>query len=116
MVKLIRRVRWLVDREWVRVGWAGMPTLRHQLIAFAPLVAALPAVVLAERYSYAAGTIIITIGVLAYIALIGWIHFRRLAAIGSFSTTRSERSIKRSRRREIDASTQSLGVERKNGS
>jgi len=32
----IQSLRVAIDKEWIRVGWAGMPTLRHHLIAFSP--------------------------------------------------------------------------------
>ena len=37
MAKIAHRLRRIIDKEWIRVGWAGMPTLRHHLIAFAPV-------------------------------------------------------------------------------
>lgn len=75
----------------------------------------LPAVVV-ERYSYAAGVVIVAAGILIYIAIITWIHIRRVAGVGSFSTARSERFIKRNRRQRTMATTQPSRDKSTNGS
>lgn len=99
MVKIGRRLRRIVDKEWIRVGWVGMPTLRHNLVAFMPMIALLVPSAVVEQWSYYAGAAILAIGFFLYGALITWILSRRLAGLGSFSTTRSERVAKRQRRR-----------------
>ena len=76
-----------------------MPTLRHHLIAFAPVfILLLPAMIL-EQWSYALGVSTLVVGLLAYALLIIWIHFRRMNGVGAFSTSRSERVTRRSNRR-----------------
>ena len=99
MKGLIQSLRVAIDKEWIRVGWAGMPTLRHHLIAFAPVVILLlPAIVLEQR-SYALGVLTLVVGFLAYAVLIIWIHLRRMNGVGAFSTSRSERVTRRGNRR-----------------
>lgn len=99
MAQLGHRLRRIVDKEWIRVGWAGMPTLRHHLVAFLPMIALLIPSVVVEQWSYNAGAAILAIGFLLYFASIMWIHLRRMAGLGYFSSTRSERVAKRQRRR-----------------
>jgi len=99
MAEPIHRLGRIVDKEWIRVGWAGMPTLRHHLIAFTPLAILVAPAMVAERWSYEAGAAILFIGILAYCEMIIWIHVRRLAGLGPFSSRRSDRVIKRHRRR-----------------
>lgn len=99
MKQLGRRLRRIVDKEWIRVGWAGMPTLRHHLVAFAPMIALLIPSIVVEQWSYDAGVAILAIGLALYGALIMWIHVRRMAGLGYFSSTRSERMATRHRRR-----------------
>ncbi|RIV80474.1 hypothetical protein D2V17_19365 [Aurantiacibacter xanthus] len=92
-------IRVAIDKEWIRVGWAGMPTLRHHLIAFAPAaILLLPAMIL-EQWSYALGVPTLVVGFLAYAVIIIWIHIRRMNGVGAFSTSRSERVARRSNRR-----------------
>lgn len=75
-----------------------MPTLRHHLIAFIPmLVPILPSMVV-EQWFYNAGAAILFIGIILYGALIMWIHLRRMAGLGYFSSTRSDRVAKRHQR------------------
>ncbi|WP_120077294.1 hypothetical protein [Aurantiacibacter odishensis] len=94
----IQSLRTAIDKEWIRVDWAGMPTLRHHLIAFAPLfVLLLPAMIL-EQWSYALGISTLVIGFVSYAVFIIWIHFRRINGVGAFSTSRSERVTRRSNR------------------
>lgn len=92
-------LRVAIDKEWIRVGWAGMPTLRHHLIAFAPvIILVLPAMIL-EKWSYALGVSTLVVGFLAYAVIIFWIHLRRMNGVGAFSTSRSEGVTRRSNRR-----------------
>lgn len=99
MSQLSHRLRRIVDREWIRVGWAGMPTLRHHLIAFAPTICLLIPSMVVERWSYNAGTAILFVGFFLYGGLIMWIHVRRMIGLGYCSSVRSERVAKRSRRK-----------------
>jgi NhaP-type Na+/H+ and K+/H+ antiporter len=99
MAQLGGRLRRIVDREWIRVGWAGMPTSRHHLLAFLPMIALLIPSMVVEQWSYNAAAAILAVGMLIYGAMIMWIHIRRMAGLGSFSTTRSQRVAKRRQRR-----------------
>ena len=99
MAQLSHRLRRIVDREWIRVGWAGMPTLRHHLIAFAPMIFLLIPSMVVEQWSYNAGAAILFVGLILYGGLIMWIHVRRMIGLGYCSSIRSERVAKRSRRK-----------------
>ena len=95
----IHSLRVAIDKEWIRVGWAGMPTLRHNLIAFTPVVILLLPAMILEQWSYALGASTLMVGFLACVVLIIWIHLRRMNGLGAFSTSRSERVTRRSNRR-----------------
>lgn len=99
MAELVHRLRRIVDKEWIRVGWAGMPTPRHFLIALTPVAILLAPAMVAERWSYDTGAAILLIGILASCAMIIWIHTRRMAGLGYFSSARSDRVAERQRRR-----------------
>ena len=99
MEKPIQRLRLIVDKEWIKVGWAGTPTLRHQFIALGPAIIVLVPSLLIERWSYAVGIGVLGGSFVAYGVMIIWIHIRRMAGLGYFSTKRSDRVAKRSRRR-----------------
>lgn len=99
------RLRRIVDKEWIRAGWAGMPTLRHHLIAFTPVAILLVPSIVAEQWSYDAGAAILLIGFLMYGAMIMWIHLRKMVGLGYFSSTRSERVAKRYRYRRAQLSS-----------
>lgn len=101
MAQLSHRLRRIVDREWIRVGWAGMPTLRHHLIAVAPMICLLVPATVVEQWSYNAGAAILFVGLFLYGGLIMWIHVRRMVGLGYCSSIRSERVAKRSRRKRI---------------
>ncbi len=98
MAKPIHRLGRIVDKEWISVGWAGMPTLKHHLIAFTPVAILLVPAMVAERWSYETGAAILFIGFLAYFAMIIWIYVRRMAGLGFFSSGRSDRVAKRHQR------------------
>jgi len=95
----IQRLRLAIDKEWIRVGWEGMPTLRHHLMAFTPAIILLLPVMILEQWSYVLGTATLAVGLLFYGVSMIWIHLRRMNGVGSFSTTRSERVIRRSNRK-----------------
>lgn len=88
----------MIDKEWIRVGWVGRPTLRHHLIAFTPMILLLPAAMILEKWSYATGATIIGAGMLLYVVAIIWIWMRALTGLGYFSSRRSDRVAKRLRR------------------
>ena len=111
MEKPIQRLRRIIDKEWIRVGWAGRPTLRHQFIALGPTIIVLVPSLLIERWFYAVGVGILCASFVAYGAMITWIHIRRMAGVGSFSTTRSDRVAKRSQRRR-DRSSRTAPIDR----
>ncbi|MBB3032587.1 hypothetical protein [Alteriqipengyuania lutimaris] len=95
----IAYLRRLIDREWIKVDWAGSPTLGHRLIALAPSAILLIPVTLVERFSYEWGIAILSVGFALSAGIYFWILQRQLAGIGSFSTSRSDRVVKRSRRK-----------------
>lgn len=76
-----------------------MPTLRHHLIAFVPMLALLGPSMVVEQWSYDVGAAIMFIGAILYGVLIMWIHLRQMAGLGYFSSKRSERVAKRHQRR-----------------
>lgn len=98
MATLGHRSRRIIDRDWIRVGWAGRPTLRHHLIAFTPAAILLIPATLVEQRSYRTSAALLLAGFLAYLALMVWIHVRGMAGLGYFSTIRSDRIAKRQRR------------------
>lgn len=101
MAQLSHRLRRIVDRKWIRVGWAGLPTLRHHLIAFAPMICLLIPSTIVEQWSYKAGAAILFVGLFLYGTLIMWIHVRRMIGLGYCSSLRSERVAKRSHRKRV---------------
>jgi hypothetical protein len=99
MAQLLHRLIRNVDKEWIKVGWAGMPTLRHNLLALTPLVIFLVPAMIVEPWNYDAGAAILLIGMLMSSYLIIWINLRKLAGLGYFSSVRSDRVAKRQQRR-----------------
>jgi hypothetical protein len=97
----IARIRRAIDREWIRVGWVGSQTLKQRLIALVPLlIFTVPGLIV---NSYALGGAFILTGMCLTATVTFWIEARRLAGTGSFSSKRSERFTKRSRRSREDA-------------
>lgn len=91
----LARIRRAIDREWIRVGWAGTQTLKHRLISLAPLlICSVPALIL-EPFSYGASVALILTGVCLTATLGLWIEKRRLAGTGHFLSKRSERVVRR---------------------
>ena len=102
-MKPIACFRRAVDREWIRVGWAGTQTLKHRLIALVPLlIFAVPALII-EPVSYGAGAVFLLTGMVLTIVASLWVEGRRLVGTGSFSSKRSERFVRRSRLSQEDA-------------
>ncbi|MEL7688757.1 hypothetical protein AAG596_14460 [Citromicrobium bathyomarinum] len=95
----IAYLRRLIDREWIKVDWAGRPTLGHRFMAFTPSAIFLIPAMLVERSSYGWSIAILTVGFVLSAGIYFWILRRQLVGIGSFSTTRSDRVVKRNRRK-----------------
>ena len=94
-MKIIADVRRMIDREWIKVDWAGGQTLTHRLIAAAPLaVALLVSILLPRGFGIVAGGV----GLFATVVITIWIEGRRMAGTGAFSTRRSDKIAKRMRR------------------
>ena len=93
----LHRVKRVVDREWIRVGWAGFPTLNHRLIAMMPLLIVIPVAWLIEPLSYSSALVVVLIGLFLSVAALVWIIYRQWAGIGAFLTKRSEQTARRSR-------------------
>ena len=92
----IARIRRAIDREWIKAGWSGGQTLRHRLIALAPLlILALPAL-LVETFSYVTAVVFVISGACLAGVVTLWIEGRRMAGTGAFSSKRSERFVRRS--------------------
>lgn len=104
MGKAARRLRRIVDKEWIRVGWLGMPTLRHYLIAFTPMAILLIPSALMERWSYDASVAIMLVGLLITFAMLFWMRFRQMTGLGYFNSVRSDRVAKRRRLRRLQSS------------
>jgi hypothetical protein len=117
MATLGHRLRRIIDRDWIRVGWVGRPTLRHHLIAFTPAAILLIPATLVEQRSYrTSAAALLLAGFFAYFALMVWIHVRGMAGLGYFSTIRSDRVAKRHRRSPSSLSIPTNADQSANGS
>jgi hypothetical protein len=97
-VKRIARIRRAIDREWIRVGWKGTQTSKHRLMSLGPLLIFTIPTLIVEPFSYGAAGAFFLTGFCLTVALSLWIEGRRMAGTGSFSSRRSERFAKRSRK------------------
>ncbi len=97
---MLRRVLRAIDREWIRVGWVGMQTLRHRMIALSPLLIVTPAAMLIEHWAYDAGAVIVVVGVVAASIATLYIEHRRMIAVSA--PHRSARLFQRRARNRLD--------------
>lgn len=108
-MKPIPRLRRIIDREWIRVGWSGHLTWKHRLIMAAPFTLVGGAAILVEPLSRTAAVIVVFTGFCLTGALGLWISCRAMAGTGSFSSRRSERFVRRERARKAKREQEKFG-------
>lgn len=94
-MKLLSPLRSAIDREWVRVDWSGSQTVRHRVIAAAPLMLVVVSTLL--PVPRAVQFIALLAGLCLSITVTMWIEARRWVGAGAFSTRRSENFVRRLR-------------------
>jgi hypothetical protein len=96
-MKLLARLRDMIDREWIKSGYSGQQTFKHRIISLAPLVFCVGLISLIEPWSYWFAFTVMTFGFVSFLALHIWIGSRGALAMGYSSTRRSERFVRRGR-------------------
>lgn len=89
------KLRLAIDKEWIKAGWSGSPTLRHRGLALAPTaVLAIPAIII-EPWSYEISAFLLISGIFATCGLLFFIATRPMLVMST--TKRSDRMAKRNR-------------------